>query len=177
MFGPRQVASAGISSRDSLGMQADGLREKIGASFQRLLKKEFASGIVIRFASQAAWHRMENGPKKKIGRKWDKICRRIANGPLPEMGQNGEKMGFGVIFHFFAIFGPFFSPFGRRAIFYFSAQFFPIFGFRPIFHSRPGGLTLNMRCTKGLLTALPKRWPEFFKVARLQSEFCTKDFF
>ena len=54
------------------------------------------------------------------------------------MGQqwpkNGKKLGFGVIFHFFAIFGPFFPHFGPRAFFFFFGQFFPIFGFRPVFH-------------------------------------------
>ena len=34
-----------------------------------------------------------------------------------------------------------FPHFGPRAIFYFLANFFPTFGFRPIFHSIPGGLT------------------------------------
>ena len=65
-----------------------------------------------------------------------------------KMAQNGEKNGiFGVVFlfvrHFWAIF-PHFEP---RAIFYFFCQFFPIFGFRPVFHSIPGGLTRKQRGT------------------------------
>ena len=47
---------------------------------------------------------------------------------------------FGVILLFFTIFGPFFPHLGPRAIFYFR-QIFPIFGFRPVFHSMPGELT------------------------------------
>ena len=44
----------------------------------------------------------------------------------PKWGRNCPKMGFGVIGHFL-LFG----------------QFFPIFGFWPVFHSMPGGLTRN----------------------------------
>ena len=44
-------------------------------------------------ASQAAWYRMENGPKSKNG---EKIGRKIENGSRPEMGKqlpkNGEKI-------------------------------------------------------------------------------------
>ena len=95
-------------------------------------------------ASQAVWYRMENGPKSKNVKKyWPKN----RNGPRPEMGnkwpKNGKKMGFGIIFLFFAIFGPFFPYFGARAIFYFCWPFFSHFGFRPVFHSIPGGLTRN----------------------------------
>ena len=52
-----------------------------------------------------------------------------------EWPKNGEKMGFGVIFlFFFTIFGPFFPPISGHfwAIFEFSANAFPIFGFRPV---------------------------------------------
>ena len=41
--------------------------------------------------------------------------------------------------HFWAIF----SPFRAEGHFLFFCQFFPIFGFRPVFHSIPGGLTRN----------------------------------
>ena len=79
-------------------------------------------------------------------RKWEEIGRKIENGPRPEMGEqwpkNGEKMGFGVIFLFFAIFGPFFPHFGPRAILHFSANFFPFSDFA-VFHSIPGRLARN----------------------------------
>ena len=45
--------------------------------------------------------------------------------------KNGKEMGFGVILLFFDIFGPFFPYFGPRAIFYFSANFFPFLDFDP----------------------------------------------
>ena len=73
--------------------------------------------LLSRFASQAAWYRMETGRNQK----WEKIGQKIENGPRPEMGKKmarkWRKNGFGVIF-------PFFPHFGPRAIFYF---FWPIF--------------------------------------------------
>ena len=73
----------------------------------------------------------KTGRNPKMGKNWPKN----RNGPRPEMGKkwpkNGEKIGFGVIFYFFAIFGPFFPHFGPRAIFYFSANFFPFLDFGP----------------------------------------------
>ena len=58
-----------------------------------------------RLASQAAWHRMENGPKREN----EKNCPKNRKWPTArngeKMAQNGEKMGFGVIFLFFHHFG------------------------------------------------------------------------
>ena len=72
---------------------------------------------------------------------------KIENGPQPEMGkkwpQNGEKMGFGVIFLFFRYFWAIPSPLRAEGHFLFFGQFFPIFAFRPVFLSIPGGLTRN----------------------------------
>ena len=103
----------------------------------------------INIASQAAWCRIENGPKSKNGKK---LAKKIENGPQPEMGKkwpkNGEKMGFGVIFLFFRHFWAIFSLFRADAHFLFVGQFFPIFGFRPVFHSIPGGLTRNININK-----------------------------
>ena len=87
---------------------------------------------------------MENGPKSRNGKK---LAKKKENGPRPETGEkwpkNGEKMGFGVIFLFFRHFWAIFSPFRAEGHFLFFGQFFPIFGFRPVFHSIPGGLTRN----------------------------------
>ena len=99
-------------------------------------------GDLSKVASQAAWYRMENGPKSKNAKKLAK------NRKWPP-ARNGEKMapkwqkkwGLGPFFNFFAIFGPFFPYFGPRAIFYLFGKFAPISGFRPVFHSMPGGLT------------------------------------
>ena len=84
----------------------------------------------------------KTGRNPKMGKK---VAKKIENGPRPEMGEkcpkNVGKMGF---FYFFAIFGPFFPYFRPMAIFfYFFGQLFPIFGFRPVFHAMPGGLTRN----------------------------------
>ena len=76
-------------------------------------------------ASQAAWYRMENGPKSKNGKKnWPKNRKWPSARNGEKWPKNGEKMEFGVVFYFFTIFGPFFPHFGPRAIFYFSANFF-----------------------------------------------------
>ena len=72
---------------------------------------------------------MENGPKSK---KKEKLGQNTENGPRPEMGQNwpqnGEKMGFGVIFLFFRHFFPIRAE-GRSL--YFLANFFPFLDFGP----------------------------------------------
>ena len=74
------------------------------------------------------WPKNRKWPSARNGQKWPK---------------NGEKMGFGAIFLFFAIF----CPFQAEGHFLFFGQFFAIFGFRPFFHSIPGGLTRNTeRC-------------------------------
>ena len=84
------------------------------------------------FASQAAWYRMQNGPKSKNGKK---LAKRIENGPRPEIGKkwpkNGKKWDNDPTSHFFAIFGPFFPHFGSRAIFYFLDNFFQFLDFGP----------------------------------------------
>ena len=94
---------------------------------------------LIRFERQAAWYRMENGPKSK---NWKRLAK-IENGPRPEMGKkrpkNGEKMGFGVTFPFFCHFWAIFSPFRAEGHYLFFAIFFQL-------HSIPGGLTRKLRC-------------------------------
>ena len=82
---------------------------------------------------------MALGPK--WGKKWPK---------------NGEKMGFGVIFLFFRHFWAIFSPFRAEGHFLCFVQFFPIFGFRRVFHSIPGSLTRN---SIGCLASLPGNQP------------------
>ena len=72
------------------------------------------------------------------------IGREIENGPRPEMGKNGPKMGKkknNPKSHFFAIFGPYFPHVGP--CFFCFLRIFSIFGFRPVFHCMPGGLTRN----------------------------------
>ena len=44
-----------------------------------------------RFASQAAWYRMENGPKAENGKKLAEVEK--VNGPWPEMGRTWPKNG------------------------------------------------------------------------------------
>ena len=65
--------------------------------------------IITGFTSQAAWHRMENGPKSKNGKKLAKK-QKMALGP--KRGKNGPKIAkkwdLGSFFYFFAMFGPFF---------------------------------------------------------------------
>ena len=79
-------------------------------------------------ASQAAWYRMESGPKSQSG---TKIGQKIENGPRPEMGKkwprNGEKMGFGVTFLFFRHF----FPCRAEGHFLFFGHYFPFLYFGP----------------------------------------------
>ena len=79
---------------------------------------------------------MALGPKRK---KWPK---------------KSEKMGFGVIFIFFRHSWAIFSPFRAEGHFLFFGQFFPIFGFWPVFHSIPGGLTRNPLSTPNMWAAV-----------------------
>ena len=116
--------------------------------FEELVQRKCMCSFL---ASQAAWYRMENGPKSKNGKK---IGQKIENGPRPEMGKkwpkNGEKIENDPKSHFLAILGPFFPHFGPRAIFF----FWPIFSHFWIsarFHSIPGGLT-----RKSFLCSAPK---------------------
>ena len=83
-------------------------------------------------ASQAAWYRMENGPKAENGKelaekkKWPTA----RNGG--KMAQKQRKKGdLWSFFYFFAILGPFFPHFGPWAIFFFSANSFPFLAFGP----------------------------------------------
>ena len=59
--------------------------------------------------------------------------------------QNGEKIEKGAQISSFRSFWAIFSPFRAVGHFAFFRPVFPIFGFRPIFHSMPGGLTRNLR--------------------------------
>ena len=57
---------------------------------------------MICLASQATWHRMENGLKAENGQKLAEKKRKWpAARDGDKMPKNGEKMGFGVIFLFF----------------------------------------------------------------------------
>ena len=68
------------------------------------------------------------------------------------MARNGEKMAqkYQKIekwpqIPFFRQFWAIFSPFRAEGHFLFFGQFFPILGFRPVFHPIPGGLTRNCK--------------------------------
>ena len=87
----------------------------------------------------------KTGRNPKMGKNWTQ------NGKWPS-ARNGEKMAQnwrknGLWGHF-SIFSPFLGHFfpisGRGPFSIFCVQFFPIFGFRPVFHSTPGGLTRNL---------------------------------
>ena len=115
------------------------------------LSKSKSSSSKSRFASQAAWYRMENGLKSKNGKK-------LAKNRKWPMARNGGKMAQkwpknGIWGHF-SIFWPYlghFFPISGQGSFFFLPIFFPIFGFQPVFHSIPGGLTRKSR-----LIALPE---------------------
>ena len=69
-----------------------------------------------------------------LGPKWGK-----------KRAKNREKFGVFFFLLFFAIFGPFFSRCRAEGHFLFFGQIiFPIFGFRPVFHSIPGRLTRKL---------------------------------
>ena len=115
------------------------------------------------------------GIEWKTGRnpKMGKIGQKIENGPRPKMGKkwprNGQKMGFGVIFLFFRYFWAIFSPCRAEGHFLFFGQFLPIFGFRPVFHSIPGGLTRNFSVFLDIFEIfaedcfLPRSFPTFLR--------------
>ena len=86
-------------------------------------------------ARQAAWKRMENGPKPDEN--WKKLAKKmkIAHGPKREkkMAQKWHKKKGGMWGHF-SISSPFLGlfPISGRGPFSFFDQCFPIFGFRPV---------------------------------------------
>ena len=57
------------------------------------IERSGLKGLKTGVASQAAWYRMENGPKSQ---KWENIGQKIENGSRPEIGKkwpkNGEKI-------------------------------------------------------------------------------------
>ena len=76
----------------------------------------------------------KNWPKN---RKWPSA--RNGAKMVHKLRKNGIWGHFAFFYHFWAIF----SPFRADSHFLFFGQFFPIFGFRPVFRSIPGGLTRN----------------------------------
>ena len=81
----------------------------------------------------------------RVSQKWEEIGQTKSKWPSD---RNGEKMAQKwrknrkitpnpIFCHFWATF----SPFCAEGHFLFFGQFFPIFEFRPVFHSIPGGLT------------------------------------
>ena len=83
----------------------------------------------------------KTGQNPKMGKNWPKNAKRPK---CPEMGKKWQKWGKNAFSYFFAIYGPFVSHFEPWAVFSVFGPFFPIFGFRPVFHSISGGLTRKL---------------------------------
>ena len=83
----------------------------IEQSFIQTIRKQTDASV----ASQAAWYRMENGPKSKNGKK---LAKKNRKWPLARNGEkngpNGEKMGFGVIGVIFLFFRQFWAAQGTE---------------------------------------------------------------
>ena len=93
---------------------------------------------------------MENGPKPKNGKKLAKKKKwpSARNGKRwPKMAKKWDLGSSFYFFHrsFFYFFHHFWAIFSSSRAEGHFGQFFPIFGFRPVFHSIPGGLTRNTR--------------------------------
>ena len=106
---------------------------------QQTWKAKLENTTTIIIVSQAAWYRMENS------RKWGKNGRKIDNYPRPEMwkkkqSKTGQTVETWPQIRFCVVIEPFF-PFSGRVQFSMVRPFFPIIGFRPVFHSIPGRLT------------------------------------
>ena len=84
--------------------------------------------------------------------KSDKMLPKPGFSKRPEMGKKWQKNGKMTPNPIFSPFLGHFFPFRAGGHFPFSGQFFPIFGFRPVFHSMPGGLTRNSGPEKGVMT-------------------------
>ena len=78
----------------------------------------------------------KTGRDPKMGKNWPKNRKWPW---APKWRKNGIWGHFSIFRHFWAIF----SSFRAEGHFLFFGQFFPIFGFRPVFHSIPGGQTRN----------------------------------
>ena len=78
------------------------------------------NGKRVECRKRKEWQKIENAPRPEMGKKWCKSGKKI------------EKM----------VPKPIVSPFlGHFSLFLFFGYFLPIFGFWPVFHSIPGGLT------------------------------------
>ena len=76
---------------------------------------------------------MENSLKAGNGER--KMENRMENRPELDRGNNGQKMDFRGIFHFFSIFWAIFAPVKLGAVFHSVFHFsFPISGFQAVFH-------------------------------------------
>ena len=83
--------------------------------------------------------------------------------------QNSSTYGIGVIFFFFAIFWAFFTAFRAEGHFQFFGQYFPIFGFRPVFHSIPGGLIARLQINFCFCNGCSQKRGNFWKAFRVDS--------
>ena len=88
-----------------------------------------ASNLETRVASQAAWYRMENGPKSKNGKKWPNNRKWPSARIWEKMAQKWRKKSQNDPPN--PIFGPFFPHFGPRAISIFGPIFSPFLDFGP----------------------------------------------
>ena len=85
---------------------------------------------------------MENGPKAETGKNWPTNRKQRAVRFREKITQKWQKKKWDL--GSFSMFWPFlghFSPVSGRGPFSILRPIFPIFGFRPVFHSIPGGLT------------------------------------
>ena len=83
----------------------------------------------------------KTGRNQKLGQNWPRNRKWLSARNGGKMAQKWRKNG---IWGHFSIFSPFlghFFPFWAGSHFLFFGQFLPIFAFRPVFHSIPGGLT------------------------------------
>ena len=100
--------------------------------------------------------RVYNGKLTKI-RKWEKNGQKMENGPRPETEKKRPKKRKNGVWGHFSPFLDHFFPISGRGAFSIFWPIFPIFGFRPVFHSVPGGLT-NLQARK----LIPDMFSELF---------------
>ena len=100
-------------------------------------------------ASQAAWYRMENGPKHEHRKKWIEMAHCPKWGKMAPKWRKNRKMT--PFPHFWAIL----SPFWDVGHFLLSDHFFLILALQPLFHSIPGSLTRKFMAPFRLLKVRP----------------------
>ena len=125
---PKTMLNRATTSKIMRNKGEQGKQPILGVFSLFMFKVSWAFDLRVR-PPGIEWKTGEIGKKRSKNGKWP---------PRPEMEKkwpkNGEEMGFGVIFVFCCHFWPF-QAVGHVLFF---GQYFPIFGFRPVFHSMPG---------------------------------------